>query len=1406
MTEVRKAERKSFYRQQNIWFGTPEEQFTFDFVWTIPLQMHLEGTRLHLKALSDDIRIYLNTREMYLEELDIEEGDVLDIPGISIIFFKDNLEVTAGEDAYRTTLLPVREEEMYFEGFPYYKRSPRTAYRLQEEKVEIQAPPHKKEMSKGSLAQLIIPPLCMMALTVAMGLFMGRGAYVYMSAGMTAVTLIFSVQKYVTDRRDMRQENKEREEMYEKYLLNKRRELRKLRGEEREAMDYQNPALPAIQDMVLAYSSRIYERAVTDDDFLKVNVGYHRGESKVQVTFQNKELELTKDELVAKAKRIPQEYEKIDNIPVEIDLKRAHLGLVGSKRNIHEQLKYMLAQLTFFHSYHDLQIVFIHSGAYEEDFKYMRWYPHFRLSFINVIGEICSEQVRDQILGSIQQLLKDRKLKLEEENKSSVFLPHLLFIIDEPKLIMNHAIMEYLQERSTELGFSIIYTTDQTSNLPENIRTICVLDNSVTGHLLLEEGERKNLDFQIQHTDDIRLEDMARNLSALIHEQGITSKVPDKLTFFEMCHVNTPDELHSEKRWQEHSAYKSLAVPIGARAAEDFVDLDLHEKAHGPHGLVAGTTGSGKSETIQTYILSLAVNFHPHEVGFLLIDYKGGGMANLFAKLPHLLGTITNLDKQESMRAMASIKSELNRRQKIFGEHGVNHINDYNKLFRMGKADEPLPHLLLISDEFAELKKEQPEFMAELDSASRIGRSLGVHLILATQKPSGVVDPQIWSNSKFRICLKVQNAADSKEMLHTADAANITQSGRGILQVGNNEIYEMFQSAWSGAPFGTEEEQKEEDDRVYLLNALGQGEALNKDLSGSKEAKQLRKTQLEAVVDYLEKLYESQDAVQVKKTWLPSLPYQMQSPYTCTVKDSAGFLALNLQLGIGVMDIPEEQEQKEYVLDLEKNGHMLYLASSGYGKSVLLTQCIVGLSMKNSVSRLNFYILDLGNSGLIPLRQLPHVADYMGFDDGEKIGKFRNMILDEITERKRLLARAMVQNFTVYNETQKEPLKAIVFVIDQYDVIKELGEAMESFVQKVSRDGAGLGIYLLVTTTRDNTMRSATRNNFKIKIAGYNYDENEINAFLGRSQNKLPGEHKGRALVKTDAIHMLQLYVPVVSESEKEYNARLKELLLEIKEMSTEEKAKEIPVMPEELLFSMLPSYPGYSASKDMLPIGIDTDSLQVYALDMSGVPAFVIGSARTGRTNMVRNLITMAGTEKIYLFDNRSHNLGIYQTKENIIYAEGTESAKKSLERIRTEITLRKEAYEEERLDNVALTLAEYCKTLEPVYVAVDGLQELYESLGEDNEWMDLLADAVDHGFQVLVTSEMKVKKMTKSRFFDMLLSSREALILGNIKDQILFSYTGIREENRKTEFGYYHNSGENRKVKLIHSREQEE
>lgn len=238
--------------------------------------------------------------------------------------------------------------------------------------------------------------------------------------------------------------------------------------------------------------------------------------------------------------------------------------------------------------------------------------------------------------------------------------------------------------------------------------------------------------------------------------------------------------------------------------------------------------GSGKSEVIQSYILSLAVNFHPHDVAFLLIDYKGGGMANLFKDLPHLLGTITNLDGAQSMRALVSINAELKRRQRLFATHDVNHINQYQKKYKLGEVSEPMPHLFLISDEFAELKTNQPDFMKELVSTARIGRSLGIHLILATQKPSGVVDDQIWSNSRFKLALKVADRSDSMEMLKTPDAAEITQVGRGYLQVGNNEVYELFQSAWSGADYQPDkEEQGIEDHTIYAINDIGQYEILD---------------------------------------------------------------------------------------------------------------------------------------------------------------------------------------------------------------------------------------------------------------------------------------------------------------------------------------------------------------------------------------------------------------------------------------------------------------------------------------------------------------------------------------------------------------------------------------------------
>lgn len=1332
----------------------------------------------------------------------LEKGDVVEIAGCRVAFFEDFLEITGDVEEWDIRLPQTDGKDSKFNGFPYYKRSPRIIYRIKEETIEVKAPPQKKNLTKGSILQMILPALSTMAFTILMGVVLKRGLYVYMSVGMTFITLCFSIKNFVEQRKEMKKEQAEREKMYLSYLMRIRKKIRKARAKEREAMDYQNPSPETLEKMVLNYSSRLYERTLLDDDFLQVNLGYCTGKSKVTVSFAKDELDMQKDELIDIAREIPKEYGTIERIPVTVDLKKAHLGLVGSKANIHEQLKYLLMQLTFFQSYHDLQIVFIHPEAYKEEFSYMRWYPHLKIQSINVTGEICNEHARDQVLGSIQQILKDRKLKVEQEKQETRFRPHILFIIDEPRLILNHAIMEYLQVRDQRLGFSIIYTTDQQANLPENIQTICLLENAKDGVLLLNEGERKNRGFELINIKDIHLEEMARTISAVVHEQGVSSKIPDSITFFDMYGVEHPQELEVEKRWMEHQAHKSLAVPIGVRAKEDYVELNLHEKAHGPHGLVAGTTGSGKSELVQSYILSLAVNFHPHEVGFLLIDYKGGGMANLFANLPHLLGTITNLDKSESMRAMASIKSELARRQQLFGVNNVNHINGYSKLFRLGRVKEPLPHLFIISDEFAELKKEQPEFMSELVSTARIGRSLGIHLILATQKPSGVVDDQIWTNSKFRLCLKVQDAGDSKEMLKTPDAANITQAGRAYLQVGNNEIYELFQSAWSGAAYdGFQSEEEKEDDRVYIVNELGQGELINQDLSGPKESNQIKATQLDVIVEHLKEVYESSDSVPVKKTWLPSLPMQMVSPYTMHVADSASFEQLDLELGLGMMDIPEEQVQREYVLNLIRNGHFMYMASSGYGKSLLLTHIVMGLAMKNSVKNLNFYIIDLGNSALIQLKGMPHVADYMGIEDTEKFGKFQKLINDEIAERKRQFAHAMAQNFMVYNQSSKDKLKAIVIVLDNYDVIGEMGDEAAAFLQKVARDGASLGIYLIITLTRQNVIRSSTKAGFKEKIAGFNFESGENNSFIGRSSYELKEEAKGRALVKQDGIHLMQLYTPVAFTSELEYNEKLRRLIKQVCELSSEEAAAGIPVLPETLHYDMLSQYPDYTEEPSRLPIGIERETLRVRMLDMAAEPALIVGSSGTGRTNTVKTLLAKLepARYKVYLFDAGNENLRSYSQWEQVRYAVGEEMCRAVLEEIKELVKERKELYEEARLDNLSLQLKAFGQSLEPVFIIVDVVQELCETLNGATDALDILADAVQCGCYVCVTSDVKISRVIKSKFLQMLMESRQGLVLGNIKNQQIFQYTGIREDNHQPDLGYYHKAGVNERLKLI-------
>ena len=1193
----------------------------------------------------DDIDVYHNGKKIKAGEYALQVGDSIWAKTTHIVPHNGYIEIQ-GEN-YETTLNIAVQDPAKYEEYPIFKRPPRQIYREPNEKVELKAPPDKEEPKKGALIKMLIPPLLSAGMMVGIGLLIGRGIMMLMSVGMMVVAVTRSIFTFFSSRKEKREKERMREEDYGQYLLRKRKELHELKEAQIKSLTYHNLSPREIEKAILSNSGRVYERAVGDADFLTLSLGLSDKLPCYTVkTPENKDVK--KDPLFEEMETVAKAHYMLKDMPTVIDLKNAHLGLVGEKPYIHRALYSILSQLCFFQSYHDIEIILLTDEEDRAAFEWVRWYPHLRNKSINVTGLISAENHRDQALGNISQVMKQRHQKSAESKKDSRYLPHYIFIAENPKLIVNHSIMEYLQSSDTSLGYSLIYTTNIETNLPENVKTVFRLDGGEYGTLVMNEGEMSNRPVSLFNIDGIDFEIMARKLTGLRHMQGISTQIPESVSFFELYGVQRPEEIPVLELWMKNACHKSLAVPLGLRGKDDVVNLNLHESAHGPHGLVAGTTGSGKSEIVQSYILSLAVNFHPHEVGFLLIDYKGGGMANLFENLPHLLGTITNLDGSESMRALASIKSELKRRQGVFGDVGVNNINQYTKLFKAGEATLPMPHLFIISDEFAELKKEQPEFMAELVSTARIGRSLGVHLILATQKPTGVVDDQIWSNSKFKLALKVANESDSNEVLKTPDAARITQPGRAYLQVGNNEIYELFQSAWSGAPFIEDVVDKGFDSRVYEINQLGQGVLLNEDLSEVDKSQDAKYTELDVTVNYVKAIYESTNSEAVERPWLPPPEEKIVTNAIQKGINVGKIEGYNLDVPLGMVDIPEEQLQKEFGHNFPDDGNLAIFGASGFGKSTSLMNIALTIATNNSPQNAKFFILDYGNSALAQLRGLPHTADYINIDDEEKLEKMVKLFAEEIKARKHKFASVNAMNFRMYNEVAEEKLSAILLIIDNFDVVKEVKEGLEERIKIITRDGPSIGIYTVTTASGANSIKYSIISNFKNKIATFINEKSDLVSLVGRTSYDLP-EVRGRAIVRLADIHVAQLYLPVEHTNDIDYSNRIGALIEELSELNTAGEASGVRILPDVIEYTDIEEY--FAPQSRTAIIGFDTESTEPLGFDLTIPFQLIIGGAATGKTNILRILLRQFTENKVFVSDSQAMDLYEFENNENVTY-----------------------------------------------------------------------------------------------------------------------------------------------------------
>ncbi len=748
----------------------------------------------------------------------LQYGDNIRIFGLSIVYLGNVLAVNRTDHCVNHLSEAIFTElaRMGMEGTKEgtsckksFFRAPRSIPGIHTDKITIDPPPNPKEIPSMPLLMQIGP-----ALTMALPMLLGSGMMVvasrggsngslFMYTGMitavasAAIGTFWAITNMNYNKKRIIQDEKDRFEKYGRYLREKQNLIEEIYRENSAAarMKYVSPEQIAEYD---SENQNLWNRNFRHSDVLTYRLGIGDIEFPVEIEVPREKFTMIKDTMADKPREIKERYRIMRQVPASVDLKEHPLvGVIGDVNSWGQVIKNLLVQIAGNNSYTDVKIAFMYDSSRLSNAKswdFVRWLPHVWSGDRKVRYFATDKNEARTVFYALNQSLRARK-----DGEQSSIRPYYILIILNKELLEGELISKYIGE-SSSIGLSTVIAAEHYEELPNECEFIIENNLEFSGYYCTTDEKAVRTNVAFDQISDEKLMCFAKCLADIeINETENGGEIPNSISFFEMYGISKPQELDVGERWRKAKTSESMKALIGLKNGGVPCYLDIHERYHGPHGLVAGTTGSGKSETLQTYMLSLAINYSPDDVGFFIIDYKGGGMANLFHNLPHMIGAISNLSGNQVKRAMVSIKSENKRRQRVFSDYGVNNINAYTSLYKNGDAKEPIPHMFIIIDEFAELKREEPDFMKELVSVAQVGRSLGVHLILATQKPAGTVDDNIWSNSKFRLCLRVQDKQDSMDMLHRPDAAYLTQAGRGFLQVGNDELFELFQSGYSGA-------------------------------------------------------------------------------------------------------------------------------------------------------------------------------------------------------------------------------------------------------------------------------------------------------------------------------------------------------------------------------------------------------------------------------------------------------------------------------------------------------------------------------------------------------------------------------------------------------------------------------
>ncbi len=1166
-------------------------------------------------------------------EAALKLGDVIYLMGLKIIVGQTHLSINSGlgEVAVNPAIL---QDDAAIHGShsryyaadvvenndKYFNRAPRKRRDTAQQKIVVDGPPM-------SMNQKQMPLMLRMGSSMVMG-----GAAAMAGNFITLITSVmfpFLSSKYTDNQRQ--EYEKLRLQKYTQYLEKKKQEIEAAIIQERDTLNNKYPRMDYLTEAG-KLRKHLWERRPVDSDFLQLRLGTGVRSLSASIDHPPRNFELEPDALEEKMFELVEKPYTVNNAPIVLSLKDTYIcGVEGDHQQVVDFVRNLTLQAAILHSYDEVKMVFLLSQEDMEQLDDIRYLPHVwddqRTTRLIATNEAEAYAVGEYIKGEMEQLQEDQK-DLQKILKNRPF--YIIFSLDK-KAFDAHEVFKQLLQADTNPGAAVISAYN---NLPKESQKIINLQGSSTNictTMGVDGGEDEI--FAIDPVSQHHVKQVMRRLANTILKQADkTQAIPKMVTFLEMFKVGRIEQLNPLKRWQENNPVKSLATPVGVGEDGSLFMLDLHEKRQGPHGLVAGMTGSGKSEFIITYILSMAVNYHPDEVAFVLIDYKGGGLADAFenprtgVRLPHLAGTITNLDGASIQRSLMSIESELVRRQKVFSDvskdfdEGSMNIYTYQKLYRAGKVSEPMPHLFIISDEFAELKQQQPEFMDKLISAARIGRSLGVHLILATQKPSGVVNDQIRSNTKFRVCLRVQERSDSQDMLKRPEAAELTDTGRFYLQVGYNEYFALGQSAWCGAAYEPQDTVPvQRDDAVEFLDITGQVTAkakpkVMKTDSGMK--------QIGAVVKYLSDLAAVQGA-QAQPLCQPALPRQLDLEKLQQDRPEEN----PMTVALGMLDDPENQQQFVQSIDFETCGNLLIAGETGGGKTSVVQNILFTLAKCFSPKEFHFYALDYSSRMLKVFKPLPHCGAVLQEEDEGQLDEFFKLINGLVAERKRLFSELEVDSFEAARAIKNVPL--IVVVIDNLAgfAATKKGEVHSYKLQSYLKNSALYGIKYIVTVSHLNEVSPRIRQEFSEHICMHMREKFDYSELLGCKVVYMPPELPGRGLCKHGERALeFQGAIIQAAASAKDRVLYIKDAVGQIcRDSGLQSDVQRMAVMDEKL------PYIDFAAQfkKDRIPLGYSRVTNKPVALPIKQLSmlSFYLGNVN-GTRPILENMLHAAARE----------------------------------------------------------------------------------------------------------------------------------------------------------------------------------